>query len=101
MARILPSIKCINAPRYDGPYKLVCKFGEWTYELCHVETGGIIVRNHHHLKPCTEKVCENASRTSRLVTKNSVRSKRHVCPPDRFGFPRRVKCSIIDVTSDK
>ena len=83
MARILPVTRGIGVPRYDGPYRIVKKIGEWTYEIVHVETGEQIQRNHHHLKlfratpylPSTKEQDDIPPRTR--------------APPDRLGFSRK------------
>ena len=53
MAKRFPVAKCINNARYDGPYLVSNKLGEWTNQLVHVKTGEKVVRNHHHVKRCS------------------------------------------------
>jgi hypothetical protein len=50
MAKIFPEVKGAHYPRFDGPYIIKGKLGDWTYELKHSKTKNIIVRNHHHIK---------------------------------------------------
>jgi len=62
MARILPIEKSINNARFDGPYVISKKQGDWSYELVHVNTGKRIGRNHHHVKPCYSGCFEEEAR---------------------------------------
>jgi hypothetical protein len=50
MAKILPTIKGVDMPRYYGPFVIIERLGSWTYRLKHKVTEEVIDRNIHHLK---------------------------------------------------
>jgi hypothetical protein len=56
MAKILPETKRLCDVRYDGPYVISHKIGEWTYESKNVETGKTIQRNYYHLKRVPKEI---------------------------------------------
>jgi transposase InsO family protein len=97
MARILPVLKNINSPCYQGPYLVSRRLGDWTYELEHVLTGEKIERNYYHLKPwrSIKQIYSTHSKrpSSRLQQNTSKkneqkREKRNIQRPERYGFTR-------------
>jgi transposase InsO family protein len=92
MAKRFPVEKCINNARYDGPYLVSNKLGEWTYQLVHVKTGERVVRNHHHVKRCSPELSSTKCRSELNtipVDKQQPKQKRHKAAPDRYGFSAR------------
>ena len=111
MAKIYPTQKGIQFPRYDGPYQVVEVLGKWTYRLQHQLTKRIIDRNYYHLKPTRVKESQY-KRTTTIETKTMKESikrnetcegetgniedhrrvrrypQRHCEPTKRFGFER-------------
>ena len=55
-AKIFPTRKGIDLPRYNGPYEIVNIKGEWCYVLKNCKTGQIVERNHYHVKKYKGKV---------------------------------------------
>jgi hypothetical protein len=98
VARIFPVIKNILQPRFEGPYKVVGKLGQWTYKLQHLETKAHIDRNHHHVKPCqiSTDIMSRSKGLELSLEKNFSQEqsqlsqrKRSVQPPQRYGFSGR------------
>jgi transposase InsO family protein len=85
MAKIFPEVKGANYPRYDGPYIIKGKLGDWTYELEHSNTKNIIVRNHHHIKH-TSVSTDHRANSNRSLVENQHHSHRNRLPVDRYGF---------------
>ena len=91
MAKIFPVEKGLLKARYDGPYRIEGKLGEYTYKLIHCKTGERIERNHHHIKPCKQVVTEERTTSQQQQPFSLSHSKRTVRPPDRLGFSARGK----------
>jgi hypothetical protein len=90
MSRILPAERGVDKPRFDGPYCVTKKLGEWTYHLTHVENGRTQVRNHHQVKRCNNVLLPSAQPqrplTERPQSGHMLPRKRQA--PDRYGFVR-------------
>lgn len=91
MALILPKEKGLLLPRYDGPYIVTGKLGDWTYRLQHLQTKRIIDRNHHHVKPCAgeQKVPNKLPSTggrNKIDQQRRRLTERQRKPVQRYGF---------------
>ena len=100
MAKILPRIKGLGQPRYDGPYTIQKIKGKWCYELRHQRTGKVIERNYYHLKKCYSNIEHEDSDTSvrsystRKVTKtrrNPVRMRTRTDETRRYPVRMRTR----------
>jgi hypothetical protein len=88
MAKILPTIKGINQPRYSGPYTIIQQLGSWTYRLQHCHTNEIIDRNIHHIKKSylTKSLSHHTNIEDTEDRKDIRRSSRRRHQPTRYGF---------------
>jgi ribosomal protein L21E len=87
MAKVLPVMKGLYLPKYEGPYCIKRKIGEWTYELEHTGTRKIIIRNHHHLKKTETDPVHVTNWQAQEKTFRNNRPSRTRLPVQRYGFP--------------
>jgi hypothetical protein len=88
MAKILPVKKGIDLPKYEGPYIIMQKLGDWTYRLQDEITKKTMDRNHHQLKifappvPATTiNIAKSTSKRQDPRQGNRIRQ-----PVKRYGF---------------
>ena len=48
--KILPRLRGMDRPRYEGPFEIINLKGRWCYVLRNCRTGRIVERNHYHIK---------------------------------------------------
>ncbi len=77
MVKILPEVRGINYPRYEGPYTIVGRKGDWGYVL-EDKNGNRVERNIHHLKPIRSK-----KTSTRVLTSVESASHERNCEPLR------------------
>lgn len=78
LARILPRIKGIDMPRYEGPYAVIGKLGKHAYRLKRISDGRIIERNVVDIKRL--RTPQNDTRKSEEATtimSKSIKNDHH------------------------